>query len=92
MKYYLVSRAVTDWRGRTIIVSEPCNCHPSTLFVRDGAPLIHILPLTKEQYNKCMASIRSRERRNASVEWGRIVGMTIGIIILIIWFYQPPLF
>lgn len=92
MKYYLISRAIIDWRGRMIIVSEPYNCHPSTIFVRDGSSILHVLPLTKEQYVKCVASVKARQKQSVDTKCGSMVGAVIGIVILILWFYQPPLF
>jgi hypothetical protein len=84
MKYYLVSRVVVDWRGRSVVMCSAVNCSPVDLFIREGAAIVFVQRISKEEYVRVRAAERLRGVDRGFGYWGCVVGGVLGIVVL--WF------
>jgi hypothetical protein len=86
MKYYLVSRVVTDWRGRSVVSCSAVNCSPVDLFIREGFPIVFVQRISKEEYVRVRAAERLRVVESSEGVAGCVVGVLLGLVVLwVLW-------
>lgn len=80
-----MSRVVVDWRGRSVVVCSAVNCSPVDLFIREGAAIVFVQRISKEEFVRVRAAERLRVEAGRDY-WGFLVGGFLGLVVLwVLW-------